>query len=93
MESVNIFKFLGVYISDDLPWAQHTDVITKKAQQCLIFFLIMFNLHVYRQQNNYILTSSSITGLLTNCYRYTVKSVLTGCIIARYMMQSVRIMP
>ncbi|XP_078260746.1 glutamate-rich protein 2 [Rhinoraja longicauda] len=37
LEKVTIFKFLGVHISEDLTWTQHTDVIINKAHQRLYF--------------------------------------------------------
>ena len=35
VEYVDIFKFLGIHISDDLKWYTHTDSVVKKTQQHL----------------------------------------------------------
>ena len=35
IDSVGSFKFLGVYISPDLSWTKHCDVIVKKANRRL----------------------------------------------------------
>ena len=34
-DSVGSFKFLGIYISSDLSWAKHCDVLVKKAKRRL----------------------------------------------------------
>ena len=65
------FKFLGVHIMDQLKWSTHTDSVVNRAQQWL------FNL---RRLKKYGL--SPIT--LTNFYRCTIESILSGCITAWY---------
>ena len=35
IDSVGSFKFLGIYISSDLSWAKHCDVLVKKAKRRL----------------------------------------------------------
>ena len=35
VEKVESFKFLGVYVTDNLKWSTHTDNVVKKTQQCL----------------------------------------------------------
>ena len=71
VEKVESFKFLGVHITDKLNWSTHTDSLVKKAQQWL------FNL---RRLKEFGLSPKT----LTNYYRCTVKSILSGCIIAWY---------
>jgi hypothetical protein len=68
---VENFKFLGVQITDKLKWSTHTDSVVKKAQQRL------FNL---RRLKKFGLSPKT----LTNFYRCTNKSILSGCIIAWY---------
>jgi hypothetical protein len=68
---VESFKFLGVHIPDKLKWSTHTDGVVKKAQQRL------FNL---RRLMKYGLSPKT----LTNFYRCTIKSILSGCITAWY---------
>ena len=64
-------KFLGVHITDKLKWSTHTDSVVKKAQQRL------FNL---RRLKKFMLSPKT----LTNFYRCTIKSILSGCITALY---------
>ena len=35
IDSVGSFKFLGIYISSDLSWTKHCDVLVKKANRRL----------------------------------------------------------
>ena len=35
LERVSSFKFLGVHISEELTWTEHTTRVAKKAQRCL----------------------------------------------------------
>jgi len=62
-------KFLGVTIADNLSWSLHADSVIKKAQQRLFFLRLLrkFGMSV---------------GSLTNFYRRTVESILSGCITA-----------
>ena len=68
---VESFKFLGVNITDKLKWSTHTDSVVKKAQQHL------FNV---RRLKKFGLSPKT----LTNCYRCTIESILSGCIITWY---------
>jgi hypothetical protein len=61
------FKFLGIHITDKLKLSTHTDSVAKKAQQCL------FNLRRLKQ------CGLSLKAL-TNFYRCTIESILSGCI-------------
>uniref|UniRef100_A0AAZ3NTU4 Alkylated DNA repair protein AlkB homologue 8 N-terminal domain-containing protein n=1 Tax=Oncorhynchus tshawytscha TaxID=74940 RepID=A0AAZ3NTU4_ONCTS len=61
----------GVHITDKLNWSTHTDSIVKKAQQRL------FNL---RRLKKFGLSPKA----LTNFYRCTIESILSGCITAWY---------
>ena len=69
MDRVVSFKFLCVHITDKLNWSTHTDSVLKKAQERL------FNL---RRQKKFGLSPKA----LTNFYRCTIESVLSGCITA-----------
>ena len=71
MEKVESFKFLGVHITDKLKLSTHTDSVVKKAQQRL------FN---FRRQKKFGLEPKN----LTNFYRCTIESTLSGCINAWY---------
>ena len=71
VEKVVSFKFLCVHITDHLKWSTHTDSVVKKAQQCL------FNL---RRLKKFGLSPKT----LTNFYRCTIESILSGCITAWY---------
>uniref|UniRef100_A0AAZ3QQU1 Alkylated DNA repair protein AlkB homologue 8 N-terminal domain-containing protein n=1 Tax=Oncorhynchus tshawytscha TaxID=74940 RepID=A0AAZ3QQU1_ONCTS len=71
VERVVSFKFLGIHITDKLNWATHTDSIVKKAEQHL------FNL---RRLKKFGLSPKA----LTNFYRCTIESILSGCITAWY---------
>jgi hypothetical protein len=71
VEKVKSFKFLGVHITDKLKWTTHTYSVVKKAQQSL------FNL---RRLKKFVLSPKT----LTNFYRCTIESILSGCITAWY---------
>eukprot|EP00061_Rhincodon_typus_P019072 g48522.t1 len=71
VERVATVKFLGVTITNNLFWTSHVDAMVKKAQQCL------FSLTQLRKFGMPITT-------LTNFYRCTIESILSGCIIAWY---------
>ncbi|XP_072373139.1 uncharacterized protein [Scyliorhinus torazame] len=65
------FKFLGVHIPKNLSWSTHVDATTKKAQQ-----------HLYFLRKLRKFGMSTLT--LTNFYRCTIESILSGCITAWY---------
>ena len=71
VEKVDSFKFLSVHITDKLKGSTHTDSVVKKAQQHL------FNL---RRLKKFDLSPKT----LTNLYRCTIESILSGCINAWY---------
>lgn len=71
VEQVSSFKFLGVHITEDLSWTLHTDTVVKKARQRLYFL---------RKLRKFGLS----TSILTNFYRCTIESLLTGCITVWY---------
>jgi hypothetical protein len=68
-EKVEIFKFLGVHITDKLKWTTHTDSVVKKAQQSL------FNLRR-------LMKCGLLPKTLTDFYRCAIESILLGCITA-----------
>jgi hypothetical protein len=67
VEKVESFKFRGVHIIDKLKWITHTDIVVKKAQQCL------FNLMRLKK-------CGLSPKTLTNFYRCTIENILSGCI-------------
>eukprot|EP00061_Rhincodon_typus_P010259 g34421.t1 len=71
VKRVEIFKFHGVTITDNVSWTSRIDVAVKKAQQYLLFL---------RQIGKF---GMSIT-FLTNFYRCTTENILSGCIMAWY---------
>ena len=71
VEMMERFKFLAVHFTDKLKWSTHTDSIVKKAQQCL------FNLRRLKK-------CGLSPKTLTNFYRCTIESILSGCITAWY---------
>ena len=62
---------LGIHITDKLKWSTHTDSEVKKAQQRL------FKL---RRLKKFGLAPET----LTNFYRCTIESIISGCITAWY---------
>ncbi len=68
VEIVNSFKFLGILITDSLCWSLNVSMLIKKAQQRLFFL---------RCLKKYELSTNS----LTNFYRSTIGSILTGSIL------------
>ena len=64
-------KFLGVHITDKLKWTTHIDSVVTNVQQSL------FNL---RRLNTFGLSPKT----LTNFYRCTIESALSGCVTAWY---------
>ena len=71
VEKVSCFKFLGVNISNGLTWSIHTDKVVKAACKRLFFL---------RRLKKFGMDSVS----LTNFYRCTIESILTGCITVWY---------
>eukprot|EP00061_Rhincodon_typus_P010230 g34360.t1 len=67
VERVESFKFLRVMITDNLSWTFHIDAMVKKAQECLFFL---------RRLRKFGMSLRS----LTNLYRCTIESILSGCI-------------
>eukprot|EP00061_Rhincodon_typus_P011677 g36882.t1 len=68
---VNSIKFLRVTITDNLSLTSHADATVKAAQQRLFFL---------KQLRKFVISIRS----LTNFYRCTIESVLSGCITAWY---------
>ena len=71
VEKLESFKFLSVHITDKLKWSTHTDSVVKKVQWHF------FNL---RRLKKFGLSPKT----LTNFYRCTIESILSGCITAWY---------
>uniref|UniRef100_A0A1A8E6L0 Alkylated DNA repair protein AlkB homologue 8 N-terminal domain-containing protein n=1 Tax=Nothobranchius kadleci TaxID=1051664 RepID=A0A1A8E6L0_NOTKA len=71
VERVPSFKFLGIYISEDLSWTINTTALVKKAQQRLHFLRV---LKWNRLQTN----------LLVPFYRAVIESVMTYAIPVWY---------
>ena len=71
VERVSNFKFLGVYIKDDLTWSMQAGSAVKTAQKRLYFL---------RRLKKFGMSSKT----LTNFYRCTIESILSGCITAWY---------
>ena len=71
VEKVESFKFHGVHITDKLKWSTHTDSAVNNSQQRL------FNL---RRLKKFDMSPKT----LTNFYRCTIESILSGCITAWY---------
>eukprot|EP00061_Rhincodon_typus_P001663 g15400.t1 len=77
VERVGSVKFLGVTITNNLSWTSHVDVTVKKAQQCL-FFIRWFRKFGMSKRT------------LTNIYRCTIESLLSGHTMAWYGNWSVQ---
>ena len=71
VEMVDSFKFLAVQITNNLSWSPHADTIVKKAHQRLYFL---------RRLRKFDMSATT----LTNFYRCTIESILSGCITAWY---------
>ncbi|KAK1806250.1 hypothetical protein P4O66_000138 [Electrophorus voltai] len=65
VERVDIFRYLGVHISQDLSWFCHTNSLAKKARQ---------RLYHLRRLRDFRLPSK----VLLNFYTCTIESILTG---------------
>ena len=68
VERVNIFKFLGVYISSDLKWDKHIEMNLKKAQQKMYFLRLLKSFGVRSE-------------ILINFYRSCIESFLSNAIL------------
>ncbi|XP_078085185.1 uncharacterized protein LOC144503927 isoform X1 [Mustelus asterias] len=68
IERVESFKFLGAQITNNLSWSLHADTIVKKAHQRLYFL---------RRLRKFDMSPTT----LTNFYRCTIESILSGCIV------------
>ena len=71
VERVSNFKFLGVYIKDDLTWSMQAGSAVKTAQKRLYFL---------RRLKKFGMSAKTII----NFYRCTIESILSGCITAWY---------
>ena len=69
VEKVENFKFLGVHVTDDLKWSTHTDLCGATVP-----------LQPQWRLNKFSLAPKT----LTNFYRCTIMSILSGCITAWY---------
>lgn len=69
VERVEMFKYLGVHITQDLPWSCHIKSLVMKARQRL------FHLKHFRD-------FKLPPRVLKNFYTCTVESILTGSIIS-----------
>ncbi|KAI4882846.1 hypothetical protein NFI96_022070, partial [Prochilodus magdalenae] len=71
VERVSSFKLLGVHITEELTWTEHTTRVGKKAQQCLFFLsrLRRFGMDPRTLRTFYTCTVESIlTGSITTWY-------------------------
>ncbi|KAL7831607.1 hypothetical protein AOLI_G00291550 [Acnodon oligacanthus] len=68
VERVSSVKFLGVQLTDDLTWSHHSNTIVRSARQCLFFLRRL----------------RTVGLILTNFYRCTIVTILTGCITVWY---------
>ncbi|KAI4887924.1 hypothetical protein NFI96_022449, partial [Prochilodus magdalenae] len=71
VERVSSFKFLGVHITEELTWSEHTTRVVKKAQQRLFFL---------RRLRRFGMDPR----ILRTFYTCTVESILTGSITTWY---------
>ncbi|KAI4888337.1 hypothetical protein NFI96_027462, partial [Prochilodus magdalenae] len=71
VERVSSFKFLGVHITEELTWTEHTTRVGKKAQQRLFFL---------RRLKRFGMDPR----ILRTFYTCTVESILTGSITTWY---------
>ena len=71
VEQVTVFKFLGIYLTNDLSWHFNCSEILKKAKQRLYFLRILASYKVD-------------TFILINFYKCIIESVLTSCITVWY---------
>ena len=71
VERTDIFKFLGLHITESLSWAKNTETTVKRAQQRLYFIRLLKKAGLRRQP-------------LTQAYRGLVESILTSGITVWY---------
>ena len=71
VERVESFKFIGVHITNKLPWYKHTKTVVKRARQ---------NLFPLRRLNKF----GMCPQILKRFHSCTIESILTGCITAWY---------
>uniref|UniRef100_A0A2D4KJK7 Alkylated DNA repair protein AlkB homologue 8 N-terminal domain-containing protein n=1 Tax=Micrurus paraensis TaxID=1970185 RepID=A0A2D4KJK7_9SAUR len=71
VERVSSFKFLGVHLSEDLPWKINTTQVARKAQQRLHFLRVLRKNKVEQR-------------LMTSFYQSTIESILSYCISVWY---------
>ena len=71
VEQVEIFKFLGVHITNKSSWSKHTKTVVKRAQQSL------FPLRKLKRSG----MGPQIPKTFDSC---TIESILTGCITGWY---------
>ena len=71
MEKVDSMKYLGVYISSDLSWSVHIDIITSKARRTLGFI----HRKLYRYVDSSVLTRQQdcIPPWFTQCLNIVVR--------------------
>ena len=72
MERVSNFKFLSVYIKDDLTWSMQADSAVKTAQKRLYFL---------RRLEKFGMSAKTLKNFYSRC---TIESILSGCITAWY---------
>eukprot|EP00061_Rhincodon_typus_P006025 g26215.t1 len=70
-ERVKSIKFLRETIANDLSWTSHVNTTVKKAQQRLFFL---------RRLRKFSMSVRS----LTNFYKCTIESIMSGCLMAWY---------
>ena len=71
VEQVDVFKFLGIYLTNDLSWHFNCTELLKKARQRLYFLRILASFKVNSK-------------ILINFYRCVIESILTSNIIVWY---------
>ena len=71
VEQVDVFKFLGIYLTNDLSWHFNCTELLKKARQRLYFLRILASFKVNSK-------------ILINSYRCVIESILTSNIIVWY---------
>ena len=71
VEQVESFKFLGVRITNELSWSEHTKTVVKRAQQNIFPLWRLKRFGIGPQ-------------VLKRFYSCTIESILTGCITTWY---------
>ena len=71
VEQVESFKFLGVHITNKLPWSKNTKTVVKRAQQSLF---------PLRRLKRFCMGPQ----ILKRFYSCTIESIHTGCMTAHY---------